>query len=127
MSQITSSHRILLAILNRPTNKKLLFLFLTIISLNCQAQKVDKYNLGVEKQNIEKLLSDGWFEWGNYKLTIESLTHSGKKSGKITSNNEDNSFGSMAYCIPANYKGNMIRFEGYMKIGNVMQIWASTY
>lgn len=98
---------------------KILLAFLTIISLNCQAQQVDKYNLGFENQKDEKALSDGWFKWGKYELTIDSLTHSGKKSGKITSDKAGDSFGSIAYNIPANYKGSIIKLEGFMKIKNV--------
>lgn len=64
-------------------------------------------------------LSDGWLKWGNYELTIDSVAHSGKKSGKITSDQSGSSFGCIAYKIPANYSGNTIRLEGYMKIENV--------
>jgi C-terminal processing protease CtpA/Prc len=99
-------------------NRILLILF-TIIPFGCQAQKTEKYNLGFENQKSEKALSDGWFKWGNYKLTIDSLTHSGKKSGKITSDEAGSSFGSIAYKIPANYKGATIQLEGFMKIKNV--------
>ncbi|TDG37344.1 peptidase S41 [Pedobacter changchengzhani] len=99
-------------------NRILLILF-TIIPFGCQAQKTEKYNLGFENQKSEKVLSDGWFKWGNYKLTIDSLTHSGKKSGKITSDEAGSSFGSIAYKIPANYKGATIQLEGCMKIKNV--------
>lgn len=99
--------------------KKILQALLIIISLNCQAQKIDKYNLGFENQKDGKALSDGWFKWGNYELTITDTTYLGKKSGKITSDKEGNSFGSIAYNIPANYKGNTIKLEGFMKIKNV--------
>lgn len=87
--------------------------------MNCQSQKVDKYNLGFENQKDEKALSDGWFKWGNYELTIDDFTHSGKKSGKISSDEVGSSFGSIAYKIPANYKGSTIKLEGFMKIKNV--------
>ncbi|HAO06555.1 MAG TPA: peptidase S41 [Chryseobacterium sp.] len=99
--------------------KKILLAFLTIITINCQAQKIDKYNLGFENQTDEKLLSDGWFKWGNYELTIDINAHSGEKSGKITSDQTGNSFGSIAYKIPANYEGKKIKLEGFMKIKNV--------
>ncbi|MCQ4035643.1 hypothetical protein [Kaistella montana] len=42
-------------------NKTLLVVLLAIISLYCQAQKVDKYNLGFESQKDEMMLADGWF------------------------------------------------------------------
>lgn len=99
--------------------KKSLIALLTIISLNCQGQKNEKYNLGFEKQADENSLSDDWFKWGNYELTIDENAHSGKKSGKITSDPTGSSFGSIAYKIPANYEGKTIKLEGFMKIKDI--------
>jgi C-terminal processing protease CtpA/Prc len=99
--------------------KKILIALLTIISFSCQAQETEKYNLGFENQKENETLSDGWFKWGNYELTIDATAHSGKKSGKITSDQTGSSFGSIAYKIPANYVGKTIKLEGYMKIQNV--------
>lgn len=99
--------------------KKTLIALLTIISFSCQAQETEKYNLGFENQKENETLSDGWFKWGNYELTIDATAHSGKNSGKITSDQTGSSFGSIAYKIPANYVGKTIKLEGYMKIQNV--------
>ncbi|WP_299531210.1 S41 family peptidase [Ulvibacterium sp.] len=99
--------------------KKILIALLTIISLNCQGQETEKFNLGFENQKDEKSISDGWFKWGSYELTIDENAHSGKKSGKITSDSTGNSFGSIAYKIPANYEGKTIKLEGFMKTKNV--------
>ncbi len=99
--------------------KNVLMALLTIVSLNCLGQETDKFNFGFEYQKGEKSLSDGWFKWGNYELTITNMPHSGKKSGKITSSPAGNSFGSIAYKIPANYEGTTIKLEGFMKIKNV--------
>lgn len=99
--------------------KKILLVLLSIISISCNAQKSDKYNLGFENQIDENALSDGWIKWGDYKLMMDDLTHSGKKSGKITADANGSFFGSIAYKIPANYKGNTIKLEGFMKIKNV--------
>ncbi|WP_034921678.1 S41 family peptidase [Gillisia sp. CAL575] len=98
---------------------KVLIALLTIISFNCQGQEIEKFNLGFENQKEEKSLSDGWLKWGNYELTITDTSHSGKKSGKITSDQEGSSFGSIAYKIPANYEGKEIKLEGFMKMKNV--------
>ena len=99
--------------------KKTLIVLLTIVSISCQAQKPEKYNLGFEKQSESASLSDGWFKWGNYELTTDSVAHSGTKSGKITSDQTGSSFGSIAYKIPANYEGKEIKLEGFMKIKDV--------
>lgn len=94
------------------------FLILTFFILSCQAQTDQKFNLGFEKQSTANTLADGWFKWGNYPLTIDSLSHSGQKSGLITSS-DNGQFGSIAYKIPANYEGKIIKLEGYMKIEGV--------
>lgn len=99
--------------------KKTLIALLTIISFSCQAQETKKYNLGFENQKEKETLSDGWFKWGNYELTIDEAAHSGKKSGKITSDQTGSSFGSIAYKIPANYEGKKVKLEGFMKIKDV--------
>lgn len=98
--------------------KKIVIFILTYFIISCQAQNDTKFNLGFEQQRNLNVLSDGWFQWGNYTLTIDSLSHSGKKSGKITSTDKGQ-FGSMAYKIPAHYTGKTIELEGYMKIKNV--------
>ena len=95
----------------------LAFVFL-ILSINCQSQSAEKFNLGFEIQSDKASLPDGWFQWGDYDLTIDENAHSGSKSGKITSN-ENGGFGSIAYEIPAVYVGKSIKLEGYMKIKNV--------
>lgn len=98
---------------------RILIPFLTIFSFNCHGQKTEKYNLGFENQKENETLSEGWFKWGNYELKIDATGHSGKKSGKITSDQTGSSFGCIAYKIPANYLGKTIKLEGYMKIQNV--------
>lgn len=98
--------------------KQIVFLILLSFFIGCQGQTEQKFNLGFEKQTNSDTLSDGWFKWGNYVLSIDSLSNSGLKSGKITST-EDGSFGSIAYKIPANYKGKTIQLEGYMKTKNI--------
>jgi len=98
---------------------KILFLLLTIYSIDCQAQETEKFNLGFENQSKKTSLTDGWFKWGDYELSIDSIAHSGRNSGKITSDQTGSSFGSIAYKIPANYAGKKIKLEGFMKIKNV--------
>lgn len=98
--------------------KQLFTFFIVLILLSAQAQESEKFNLGFESHIDEKKLADGWQVWDNYKLSIEALSHSGKKSGKITSDDSGSSFGSIAYQIPANYKGKIIQLRGFMKIEN---------
>ncbi len=99
--------------------KQILTLLLVLRLFGGQAQTNQKFNLGFEEQQKENILSDGWFKWGNYELTSDKISYSGQWSGKITSDDTGSSFGSIAYKIPANYEGNIIRLDGFMKIKNV--------
>lgn len=99
--------------------KRILMALTAIVTFISHAQSPEKYNLGFENQNEGQSFPDGWFKWGDYSLTIDSTAHSGQNSGKITSDEEGSSFGSIAYKIPANYSGKKIELEGYMKIENV--------
>ncbi|MBK8628383.1 MAG: peptidase S41 [Saprospiraceae bacterium] len=99
--------------------KIILLVALSLVSILCKAQEHQKYNLGFEIHKEKKSLSDGWFIWGNYLLTIDSTAHSGEKSGKITSDLTGSSYGCIAYKLPANYTGTTIKLEGFMKIKNV--------
>lgn len=99
---------------------KIIVTFILTISFSfCTAQSTAKFNLGFENHQDNDALSDGWFKWGSYDLEISELAYSGKKSGKISSGNDGDAFGSIAYKIPANYNGKTIKLEGYMKIENV--------
>ena len=51
--------------------KQLLTLILLLNLLIAQAQTEEKFNLGFENHDKNESLSDGWFEWGNYELSIE--------------------------------------------------------
>lgn len=99
--------------------KQVLSFILILTLLSCQAQKSEKFNLGFENHSDKEKLSDGWFKWGNYELSIDENSHLGENAGKITSDESGSSFGSIAYKIPANYDGKSIQLKGYMKIENV--------
>ena len=103
--------------------KYLIIIISFAVFLSCEAkdeqQTSNKFNLNFESNDLGNELSDGWFIWGNYKLSIDTIRHSGKYSGVISSDEKGSSFGSIAYKIPANYKGNNIQLEGFMKIENV--------
>lgn len=104
--------------------KYILLIITFIVSINCQAQiEKREFNFGFEKQSSDKELSDGWFQWGDFLLSIDSVGRTGNKSGKITSN-EKAKFGCIAYSIPANYEGKIIELQAFMKIKNVKNGYA---
>lgn len=92
---------------------------LVFLSLASHAQNAQKFNLGFEIQSQRNDLSDGWRKWGDFDLKIDTIANSGRKSGKVMSSEASGPFGGMFYSIPANYSGDTIRLEGYMKMKNV--------
>ena len=101
---------------------KQLILFLTILlCIGCNAQLLpSKFNLNFEQNIQNKKLPDNWFQWGNYEIRKDTVNaYSGKYSALIVSDEKGDKFGSIAYKIPANYKGNQISLQGYLKTENV--------
>jgi C-terminal processing protease CtpA/Prc len=112
-------------------NISLFILFLALFSINLNAQKLStsSINLDFEKNTTEGNLPDQWIKWGMKDFVTERDTNSvfdGKCSTVIypEPNAKDESFGSVAHRLPANYKGREIRLEGYMKIENVTDGYA---
>ena len=93
--------------------------FILACTLQSIGQSQPKFNLDFEQPLASNSLSKGWIKWGYYPLSIDSIKHTGKVSGKITSDQEGSSFGSIAYRIPANYKGKKITLTGHMKTKDV--------
>jgi C-terminal processing protease CtpA/Prc len=86
---------------------------------NAQNQPKE-WNFDFENNSTSSELPSGWIKWGSYDLVKDTqILHSGKQSVLINSGESGNSFGSIAYKIPAKYKGKSISLEGYMKIENV--------
>lgn len=98
--------------------KKIIFLLILLNGV-IKAQTNTKFNLDFENYKSTEDLAEGWFKWGHYDLKIDTITSTGKYSGKIIADAKGSSFGSISYKIPANYKGKSITLEGYMKIENV--------
>jgi hypothetical protein len=82
-----------------------------------------EFNFGFEKNTSKGKLPDKWFQWGSgYSLTVDTLV---QKSGKYSvliepvGEKSPNTFGCVAYAIPAQYKGTEIEVKAYMKLNNV--------
>lgn len=98
--------------------KKVTFIILIFFVISCQTQRDQKFNLGFERQSDTTALPDGWMKWGDYVITLDSLVHSGQKSGKISSTGKGQ-FGCIAYQIPAEFTGKTIELKGYIKTQDV--------
>jgi len=100
-----------------------------LITLNQQAQTSQKYNFGFEDQKEDQELPQGWGGYGNLEVSVSSIAKSGKKSGKISSfeDSEGSGNGALLYRYPANYKGDTLKLEGYMKIEGVKNGFAGLF
>lgn len=104
--------------------KKILFFFFISTTLHsCSQTNTTEFNFGFEKRSSKEKLPDNWFVWGSgYDLIIDTIVkHSGKNAILIQPQKERpaNSFGSIAYMIPAIYEGKEIELKAYVKYSNV--------
>lgn len=99
--------------------ENILIVAFIFLSFNCNAQIEDSlFNFGFETQSENHDLPNGWFKWGDYSLSIDTVCKTGHKSGKITSL-QNGTFGCIAISIPAYYEGGKIELEGFIKTENV--------
>ena len=106
--------------------KNFLIIALSIWVISATGQNNSKpadFNLGFEKKSVDQKLPDGWTQWGKgYLLSVDTLIkHSGKNSFLLEAAEDDgpDSFGCIAYAIPARYAGQEIELKAYMKLQDV--------
>lgn len=96
------------------------FLFVLIGFISFAQNNSKEWNFDFENNASETDLPADWFKWGKYTIKKDTdFIFSGKQSILIDSGESGKKFGSVAYKIPAKYKGKQITLEGYMKIENV--------
>lgn len=102
----------------------LLFSLLLIVSSFSQIKSQEYYfNFGFEQTNTSKKLPNNWFQWGKgYNLVSDTIIkYTGINAVRIEplSNKPLNSFGCVAYKIPAIYIGQEIELKAYLKFENI--------
>lgn len=104
----------------------LTYLFLLTVTLTqpLTAQTDPKYNLDFEGAARAGELPPGWIKWGTYPLGADTLSYRGTFSGHILADDSKAKFGSIAYRIPANYRGKRVKLTGYMKLRDVSEGFA---
>lgn len=96
--------------------KALSFLFLLLVNgLLAQSQN---FNLDFEEYSKNEDLPKEWIRWGDSELKIDSTNAISGKNSMFIKVSEGESFGSVAYKLPANFKGKKITLEGYLKYEN---------
>jgi C-terminal processing protease CtpA/Prc len=95
------------------------FAFILLMNILFSQSDAQKFNLDFENVTSGENLPKDWIKWGNYDLNIDSSQMvNGKNSLLIDAPNGDG-FGSVAYALPANFKGKKITLEGFIKYENV--------
>ncbi|MCJ7448351.1 MAG: S41 family peptidase [Bacteroidales bacterium] len=109
-------------------NKTLFAIILTTLTADAFSQSnvvTTDFNFGFENTSITQKLPDKWFQWGsNYLISIDtSIKHSGENSIIIqpSEGRTANSFGCVAYSIPAQYEGKEIELRAFMKLLDVSE------
>lgn len=94
------------------------FTFVLLVNILFSQSDSQKFNLDFEKTTKGENLPENWIKWGKYDLQIDSAqVFNGKNSVLIDAKNGQG-FGSVAYALPANFKGKKITLEGYLKYEN---------
>jgi hypothetical protein len=110
----------------------LVFSIFAVFTVFAQTEnKSIEFNFGFEKVSANEKLPDTWFQFGSgYILKIDNTE---KKSGNNSilieppAEKPQNSFGSVAFTIPANYQGKEIELRGFLKLKNVSDGFAGLW
>jgi hypothetical protein len=100
---------------------KKIFSFASILLVNILFSQIQApvFNLDFEKHSKKDELPNDWIKWGESELKIDSTNAVSGKNSMLINVKEGESFGSVAYKLPANFKGKKITLEGFMKYENV--------
>jgi C-terminal processing protease CtpA/Prc len=99
---------------------KKIFSFASILLVNILFSQIQApvFNLDFEKHSKKDELPNDWIRWGDSELKTDSTNAISGKNCLFINVKEGESFGSVAYKLPANFKGKKITLEGYMKYEN---------
>ena len=106
-------------------------IFLIFTAYGQSENNQTEFNLGFEKVSEGAKLPDKWFQFGSgYTLKIDTAEKkSGNNSVLIEPPKEkaENTFGSVASTIPANYQGKEIKLRGFLKLKDVSGVFAGLW
>lgn len=92
-----------------------------------------EFNFGFEKVAPNEKLPEKWFQFGNgYSLKIDNAEKKGGNNSVLIEPlpppaKVENSFGSVASTIPANYQGREIELRAFLKLKNVTDGFAGLW
>jgi len=94
------------------------FAFILLVNILFSQIQAPVFNLDFEKHSKNEDLPIDWIKWGEYDLIIDSTNAVSGKNALLIDSKNGESFGCIAYKLPANFKGKKITLEGYMKYEN---------
>ncbi|CAM4438442.1 S41 family peptidase [Flavobacterium terrigena] len=97
------------------------FAFILLVNILFSQSDVQKFNLDFEKTIKGENLPEDWIKWGKYDLKIDSTQAYKSKNSILIDAKNGEGFGSVAYALPANFKGKKITLEGYIKYENATE------
>lgn len=101
----------------------ILTIFFVLTAFSQSENSPPEFNFGFEKVSSNEKLPDKWVQWGSgYSLKIDNTEKKGGNNSILIESPAEktaNSFGSVAYAIPANYLGKEIELRGFLKLKNV--------
>ena len=99
---------------------KKIFSFASILMVNILFSQIQApvFNLDFEKHSKKDELPNDWIKWGDSELKTDSTNAISGKNCLFINVKEGESFGSVAYKLPSNFKGKKITLEGFMKYEN---------
>jgi hypothetical protein len=93
--------------------------FSLLLIVNILFSQFQDFNFDFENYSKNEDLPKDWFKWGDYTLKVDSTTAKSGKNSLVVDGENGESFGCVAYKLPANFKGKKITLEGYIKFENV--------
>jgi len=110
-----------------------LIIFSFIITLGQSENNPPEFNFGFEKVTANEKLPDKWVPFGPVGAYSLKIDNAEKKSGnnsiliELSAEKIENSFGAVAFIIPANYAGKEIELRGSLKLKNVSDGFAGLW
>lgn len=81
------------------------------------------FNLDMEQAGTDAL-PEGWIQWGEGEVAVDSVAHSGRRSTRLMATGMAGEFSSAALMIPGTYSGSTIALSGYLRMEGVTEGYA---
>lgn len=94
-----------------------------MLASGCAIESPESFNLDFERLDTKTNMAHGWFRGSDYPISLDEDSYYGKYAGKITSKGSGVE-GRIVYALPANFEGDSIQLEGFIRTKDVEQGFA---